>query len=59
VRHEGAKEDSCTEKTSSGRAAREMRTGLSNPHYRMWVQTTGSCFGTMAGVVSVSAKGRT
>jgi hypothetical protein len=35
VRHEGAKEDSCTEKTSSGRAAREMRAGLSNPHYRM------------------------
>jgi hypothetical protein len=36
-----------------------MRDGLSNSHYRMWVQTTGSCFGTMAEVVSVSVKGRT
>jgi len=25
----------------------------------MWIQTTGSCFGTMAEVVRVSAKGRT
>jgi hypothetical protein len=36
-----------------------MRDGLSNPHYRMWVQTAGNCFGTMAEVVSVPEKGRT
>ena len=45
-----------SKKTSSGCAAREMREGLSNSHYRMGVQTTGSCFGTMAEVVSVSEK---
>jgi hypothetical protein len=33
-----------------------MRVGLSNSYYRIWVQTTGSCFGTMAEVVSVSEK---
>jgi hypothetical protein len=35
-----------------------MRGGLSNSHYRMWVQTAESCFGTMAEVVSVSEKAR-
>ena len=30
--------------------------GISNSDYRIWVQTTGSCFGPMAEVVSVSEK---
>jgi len=33
-----------------------MRAGLSDPGYRIRVQTTGSCFGPMAEVVSVSEK---
>ncbi len=40
-------------------AAQEMRDGPSGSDGRVRVQTTGSCFGTMAGVVSVSGKGGT
>ena len=38
-------------------AAQEMREGPSGSDGRVRVQTTGSCSGTMAGVVSVSGKG--
>jgi len=38
-------------------AAHEMRAGPSDSGCRTWVQTTGSCCGTMAVVVSVSVKG--
>ena len=44
--------------TQSSCAAQEMRAGLSNSDYRIRVQTTGSCFGPMARVVSVSEKAR-
>ena len=37
-------------------AAQEMRVGPSDPDCRIRVQTTGSCSGTMAGVVSVTEK---
>jgi len=37
-------------------AAREMRDGPSGPGGRVRAQTTESCFGTMAEVVSVSEK---
>jgi len=39
-------------------AAREMRDGPSGSDGRVRAQTTGSCFGTMAGVVSVLGKRR-
>lgn len=42
--------------TRSSCAAQEMRVDLSNPDCRIWVQTTGSCFGPMIEVVSVSEK---
>ena len=42
--------------TWSSLAAQEMRAGPSNPGYRIRVQTTASCSGTMAGVVSVAEK---
>jgi hypothetical protein len=58
VRHDGAKECSCIELLLSSLAAREMRVGLSDPDYRIRVQTTGSCFGPMTEVVSVSEKAR-
>ena len=40
-------------------AAKEMREGPSGSDGRIRAQTTGSCFGTMAGVVSVSGKSGT
>jgi hypothetical protein len=42
--------------TRSSHAAQEMRVDLSNSDGRIWVQTTGSCFGPMTEVVSVSEK---
>jgi len=53
------------ESTEGGRrpnevpAVQEMRVGPSGSEGRVWAQTTGSCSGTMAGVVSVSGKGGT
>jgi hypothetical protein len=45
--------------TGSSLAAQEMRVGPSDSDCRVRVQTTGSCSGPMAGVVSVSGKGGT
>ena len=42
--------------TLSSLAAQEMRVGPSDPDCRIRVQTTASCSGTMAGVVSVAEK---
>jgi hypothetical protein len=57
VRHDGAKECSCTEQYLSSLAAQEMRVGPSDSDCRVRVQTTGSRTGVMAGVVSVPGKG--
>ena len=47
-----------TRPTRSSLAAREMRAGPSDPDHRIRVQTTASCAGTTAGVVSVAEKAR-
>ena len=44
------------EPTRSSLAAQEMRVGPSDSDCRIRVQTTASCAGTMAGVVSVAEK---
>jgi hypothetical protein len=58
VRHDGAKRRlRCEDKpTRCSLAAQEMRAGPSDPDCRIRVQTTASCSGTMAGVVSVAEK---
>jgi hypothetical protein len=57
VRHDGAKRRlAYVEPTQSSLAAQEMRVGPSDPDCRIRVQTTASCAGTMAGVVSVAEK---
>ena len=43
-------------KITEARTAQEMRDGPSDSGYRARVQTTGSCFGPMAEVVSVLEK---
>jgi hypothetical protein len=57
VRHDGAR-GGCdvTKPTRSSLAAQEMRVGPSDPDCRIRVQTTVSCSGTMARVVSVTEK---
>jgi hypothetical protein len=57
VRHDGAKRRlGYVGPTLSSLAAQEMRVGPSDPDCRIRVQTTASCSGPMAGVVSVAEK---